>query len=345
MPISNVQNRGLTDVTNVGVANNVKAFAKPQPRNSGIRRRRSETDDASVSRQAPNVRNSLIAQLLPVDVKNMDDELYVSVYASGIFKDMHEKENKYPLDPDYMTRQVDITDRMRAILMDWLVDVHMKFKVKLTTLFLTQNLIDRYLDQYAVARDKLQLVGVTAMLVASKYEEIYPPEINDFILITDRAYTRDEILDMEILMLNRLSFHITVPTSFMFLNRYLAVDDAEEKSLRSDIAHFILQLTLPEYSTLKYSPSRIAASTLYLTNRLFEVTSLSASSSWGPVMSEYTGFSDNDIRGCTKELLQFLCNLETSGNQAVRRKYNKFKNGEILRSAPIQKVLQSQQPQ
>jgi G2/mitotic-specific cyclin-B, other len=94
----------------------------------------------------------------------------------------------------YMTAQTDINEKMRAILVDWLIEVHHKFKLLPETLFLTINLIDRYLEKQAIVRTKLQLVGVTAMLIASKYEEIYAPEVRDFVYITDKAYSKEEIL-------------------------------------------------------------------------------------------------------------------------------------------------------
>ena len=93
--------------------------------------------------------------------------------------------------------QTDIHEKMRAILVDWLVDVHYKFKLVPETLYLTINLIDRYLQKEPVTRQQLQLVGVTAMLIASKYEEIYAPIVKDFVYITDNAYTKEEILSME----------------------------------------------------------------------------------------------------------------------------------------------------
>lgn len=63
-------------------------------------------------------------------------------------------------------------------------------------MFLTVNLIDRFLEHQEVIRKKLQLVGVTAMLIACKYEEVLVPTVEDFILITDKAYTRNEVLTM-----------------------------------------------------------------------------------------------------------------------------------------------------
>lgn len=83
---------------------------------------------------------------------------------------------------------------MRAILVDWLIEVHYKFKLLPETLFLTTNLIDRYLERQPIHRTKLQLIGVTSMLIASKYEEIYAPEVKDFVYITDKAYLKEEIL-------------------------------------------------------------------------------------------------------------------------------------------------------
>ena len=88
-----------------------------------------------------------------------------------------------------MLIQTDINDKMRAILIDWLVEVHLKFKLMPETLFLTHNLIDRFLAKKVVTRKNLQLVGVTAMLLASKYEEIWAPEVRDFVYISDKAYT------------------------------------------------------------------------------------------------------------------------------------------------------------
>jgi hypothetical protein len=96
-------------------------------------------------------------------------------------------QSKYKAMPDYIEKQADINERMRSILIDWLVDVHLKFKLRTETLFLTTHIIDRYLSKAQTTRNKLQLVGVTAMLIASKYEEIYAPEVRDFVHICDKV--------------------------------------------------------------------------------------------------------------------------------------------------------------
>lgn len=82
-----------------------------------------------------------------------------------------------------LSLQTDITAKMRGILVDWLVDVHLKFKLRTETLYMTINLVDRYLSHNLIHRTKLQLVGVAAMFIACKYEEIYAPVVQDFVYI------------------------------------------------------------------------------------------------------------------------------------------------------------------
>lgn len=78
---------------------------------------------------------------------------------------------------DYMVNQPDINAKMRGILVDWLIEVHRKFELMPETLYLTINIVDRFLSVKAVSRRELQLVGISSMLIASKYEEIWAPEV------------------------------------------------------------------------------------------------------------------------------------------------------------------------
>lgn len=81
---------------------------------------------------------------------------------------------------------------MRATLVDWLVQVHMKFKLLTETLFITVNIIDRFLSVcMGIEKDQFQLIGVSALLIATKYEEIYPPTVKDLVYITKKVYTHE----------------------------------------------------------------------------------------------------------------------------------------------------------
>merc|ERR1719431_2319145 len=97
----------------------------------------------------------------------------------------------------YMDKQPDITHNMRQILVDWLVEVSEEYKLQTETLYLAVNFIDRFLSLMSVQRAKLQLVGTAAMFIASKFEEIYPPDVTEFVYITDDTYTKRQVLRME----------------------------------------------------------------------------------------------------------------------------------------------------
>jgi len=117
----------------------------------------------------------------------------------------------------------EITPDMRGILIDWLVEVAEEFRLEGETLFLCVHYIDRYLSriQTAITRGKLQLLGITALLIASKYEEIYVPTIQDIVYIADNTYTKEEVLAMEINLLNTLRFDIAVCTVKRFVQYFL----------------------------------------------------------------------------------------------------------------------------
>lgn len=151
---------------------------------------------------------------------------------------------------------------MRSILVDWLIEVHMKFRLEQETLYLCINILDRYLSRVRVERKELQLVGVTALLLASKYEEIYPPEVKDCVYITDRAYTRQDILDMEATILTELQFNLTVPNAYPFLQRFLFIVNAT--STMRIASRYYLDRMLQEHDVLKFRPSLLAAAVVCL---------------------------------------------------------------------------------
>jgi G2/mitotic-specific cyclin-B, other len=138
----------------------------------------------------------------------------------------------------------------------------MKFRLEQETLYLSVNILDRYLASVTVERKHLQLVGVTALLLASKYEEIYPPEVKDCVFITDRAYTRQDILEMEVSILEELKFNLTVPNAYPFLQRFLFI--AQATSTMKFAASYYLDRMLQEHDFLSFRPSLLAAAVVCL---------------------------------------------------------------------------------
>ena len=205
---------------------------------------------------------------------------------------------------------------MRAILVDWLIEVHYKFKLDPDTLFITINIIDRYLSKIVVKRQFLQLVGVTAMLIASKYEDIYPPPIQDFVYITDNAYTQKDILEMEFEILQALDFEVTFPSSFIFLNRYAKLLRADD--VTKALARYLIELPLIEYRMLKYKPSMIAASAIYVA---FHILKKKIHES----LSDATQYTESGIRSCAKDLCILFHGINKINLQAVKKKFSSSK--------------------
>lgn len=219
-----------------------------------------------------------------------------------------------------MSRQTDVNPKMRAILIDWLLEVHFKFKLLPETLYLTVNIIDRYLERKPVVRTRLQLVGVTAMLIASKFEEIYPPEVKDFVFITSNAYSHDEILEMEAKMLNALRFEITVPTAWVFLSRYARVAGVDQRTKL--LAQYYIERCLQEYDMLRYAPSLQASAALFAAMRTVRA------GAWDSTLASYTSYSAADISAPLADVERYVCH-HSSSLKAARKKFGSKRFSDI----------------
>lgn len=198
----------------------------------------------------------------PEDVKTKDVPEQVSDYADQVVQHMLTVEDLYLPIYGYMKSQTDVNEKMRAILIDWLIEVHFKFKLLPETLFISVNIIDRYLERTDIKRQRLQLLGVTAMWIACKYEEIYAPEIKDFVYITDNAYEQKDILSLEYEILRTLEFNVTTSSSYRFLERFVKLAGVSDKTFK--LAWYLIELPLIEYKMLKYKPSLTSSAALFV---------------------------------------------------------------------------------
>jgi len=244
----------------------------------------------------------------------MGDPQRASQYAADVFACLLEREKRFLPCPEYLDTQPHITGKMRAILIDWLVDVHMKYRMRLATLYLTVNIIDRYLSRCQVARKKLQLVGVVAMSIAGKYEEIDPPKIWEFAYITDHTYSNQEIVNMECTMLQALDYEVAAPTPASILDRLQRLNGCDAVHLSH--AQYILELSLINHGMLQYPPSLLVCAALLLSNEL-----LGRSPVWSAAMAHHTQRSLQSLQDCKEHLMKLQIAAKTATLQAVRRKY------------------------
>jgi hypothetical protein len=282
-----------------------------------------------------------------------DDQLIgLRPYLSDIHRLYQETEGLKHASASYMSKQIDINAKMRAILIDWLVEVHSKFKLVAETLYLTVSLIDRFLEREQIPRNKLQLVGVTAMFVACKYEEVFPPACSDFVFVSDKLYSREEILRMEGLILSTLGFELTSPSAFVFIRRIAKVAGiaTAPRSTTELLANYLLELTLQEDRMRVYLPSLLCAAAIWLTLTLtltltppppltltltppLTLTRSAAAiwlalktrgeQPWSAALAQHSTYTEADLQPCVRDLHGLHGMAAATSLQAVYKKYTR----------------------
>ena len=250
---------------------------------------------------------------------------YTGEYLDEIYNNLlsDEEELKYRPKMGYMTWQSDINEQMRAILIDWLVEVHYRFRLKSETLFQTVWIIDTYLSLIEITRAKLQLLGIASLLISCKSNEIYYPHLNEFTDITDGAYIKNELIDMEKKVLKILDFNIIAPTPNDFYNIIAKAFCFDEKQFY--LGKYFLESALIDYRMIKFNPSVIACSCAYIVMKFFGIDNYKIL---------YKNDVVNDIcpQKVIKEAARDICslvkNLSQSTLKAVKDKYslNQFCN-------------------
>ena len=279
------------------------------------------------SKNKKNIKNELenynkITQNNPQFVYEYFDDIYIYY--------LELSDALYPL-YGYMLNQNEINPKMRSILIDWLVDVHSKFHLTPDTLYITVNIIDKFLSKEKIKRKNFQLLGITSLFITNKYEEIYPPELKDHVEVTDNAYSKKDVLEMEGLILDTLDFNITFPTSFKFFEVFFEKFKKKFYICYNDkflyFARYLMTLSLIDYNMLKYTNSEIAISVLYLSYKFIEDN---IDMKLNNIILFYDNkFNENNIQNCVKNICKLLDDEDKkdfNNNeelQAVRNKFNK----------------------
>ncbi|KAF3327226.1 cyclin-A3-1-like protein [Carex littledalei] len=263
----------------------------------------------------------------------VEDPQMAAPYASDIYqylRSMEVEPKRRPLHNYMETTQVDLTADMRGVLIDWLVDVAEDYKLVSDTLYLTVSYVDRFLSYNAIKRDKLQLLGASSMLIASKYEDIIPPHVNDFCFVTANTYNKQEIVEMESDVLAFLKFEMGNPTVRTFLRRF--IKDGQEYGKYSNLeleflAHYLAELSLIDYGCIKFLPSVVAASAVFLARFTLQPTNYP----WSTKLERSTGYKVSELKECIYVLLELQSNKRCSTLVAIRDKYKQHSSdGDIL---------------
>ncbi|KAF3764849.1 hypothetical protein M406DRAFT_91116 [Cryphonectria parasitica EP155] len=257
-----------------------------------------------------------------LDSEDRDDPLMVAEYAHEIFDYLLTIEPSSLPNPDYMEHQDELEWKTRSILVDWLIEVHTRFHLLPETLFLAINIIDRFLSEKVVQLDRVQLVGITAMFIASKYEEVLSPHVGNFKHVADNGFSESEILAAERFILQTLEYDLSYPNPMNFLRRISKADNYDIQT--RTVAKYLLEISIVDRRFMPYRPSHVAAAAMYMARLILD------RGDWDETLSFYAGYTETEIEPIIHLMVDYLA--RPVAHEAFFKKYasKKFLKASIL---------------
>lgn len=244
----------------------------------------------------------------PLDYSRCGEE-----YSQEIYHRHRRDEHSHQVPKNHLAFQDEIDGEGRAIVVDWLVHIETKHRMRPQTLYMAINIIDRYLSKARVKRDELQLVGIAAMSLAAKFEELTTVKISAWTRIA--KYASEEIIHMEHAIFKTLGFELRVPTAAHFLNFFIRANRSDEGQ-HKELIRYLVELALVENHMAHYRPSLIVAAATMLSNQMTGRQFI-----WPASIMEQSGYTDDDIRSCAHELRLIHRAAPRNPNKAVRQRY------------------------
>ena len=288
-------------------------------------------EEKKINKRGDNINNNVDddeneVKIKYFDISNINNIQIPKEYINVIYYNLLKEEEKgiKPMpDYTYMSRQNEINEKMRSILVDWIIDVHFKFGFTDETLFMTVSIIDRYLSICQITRTNFQLLGITALMIACKHEEIDLPKIDDFIYITDNAYVKDEVIKMEEDVLSKLNFAFLYPSPIKFFE-YLSLHFKFEKKHHM-MGKYLMESFLLDVKNAKYKPSIISCACAYIVMKFFKMANYHDSYNKKFYVLDETveKYSEHNIKECAKDICLLVDNINKTNYQACSKKYSK----------------------
>ncbi|EKV04804.1 G2/M-specific cyclin NimE [Penicillium digitatum PHI26] len=279
-------------------------------------------EEPAVKEPEISVKDALNHAVQDLDTEDLDDPSMAAEYVVEIFEYLKDLEIITLPNPDYIDHQPDLEWKMRGILVDWLIEVHTRFRLLPETLFLAVNIIDRFLSAEVVALDRLQLVGVTAMFIASKYEEVLSPHVANFSHVADETFSDKEILDAERHVLATLEYNMSFPNPMNFLRRISKADNYDIQT--RTLGKYLVEISLLDHRFMGFPQSHISAAAMYLARLILE------RGPWDVNLAHYSGYTEEEIHPVFQLMVDYL--RRPVSHEAFFKKYasKKFLKASIL---------------
>lgn len=271
-----------------------------------------------------------------INFNTQNEEEYIKDIFENLIKE--EKNMINIINPNYFEYQKDINQSMRSILIDWLIDVHNKLNFKPETLYMTIYIIDSYLSQKIIQRKRFQLLGVTALLISTKFNEVYSRRLIDYVFITDNAYTIEDIKIMEKEISKTLNFNFLIPSALSFyeiISKNIGITGDKDKY---NFGEFLIQSFLIDFRSLSYSYSTIAYTSCYLVMKFYQMKNyqICFDNKFYSVKNNSNIVFDNNGNGVIKECAQNMCRviseMVNSNYQSTIKKYSGFNFYDIIKN-------------
>ena len=285
-----------------------------------------KTDNKKIKQKKTKFQKDISGKYFPLnDLLQIKNIQIPFEYLNDIYKNLliEEKEGMIPkAEYNYMKNQNEINEQMRSILIDWILDVHFKFGFTDETLFMTIAIIDRYLSIEKISRTKLQLLGITALMISCKHEEIDLPKVDDFIYITDNAYKRNEVFIMENDVLNKLNFSLCYPSPIKFYE--LITLAFKFNKTKFYMGKYLMESFLIDLKNIKYKSSIIACACTYIVMKYFKMNNYqeSYSKKWF-MLDENSPSITYIVKECAKDICLFVDNIQKTNFLSCQKKYAK----------------------
>ena len=292
-----------------------KAAPKPGPKESTV-----EIKEIKENNSSENISNASTKASTPSNYfeERMNPQ-YLYEYSDELYQSMKEAEsvNAVTYDENFWTK-TGLDQRKRNSFIHYMYLIHLRFSLLPETLFLAVNLFDRVILKVKLDTDHLQMAAVTCLFIASKYQEIYPPDARDFIGIIGKMYTVEQMLDMEVKILKILDYEVLTTSTLVFFEYLLDVKMLNKDENIYCLGSMFLECNLFNMDILHYSPRLQAAGCIYLAYQLTQSTTESTLRE----LSFFSGKAENDIRKFVSLFLfGFNHSIEPISKGAIVKKY------------------------
>ena len=253
-------------------------------------------------------------------------------YLNEIFENLYKEEIRmYAVLKLTEITQSDLNEKIKATIVNWLIQVHFRFKLRDETLFLAIHLLDRFLTVKFIKRRRLQVLAITCLLIACKYEEIFSPEIRDLVCILDKRCSVEDILQAEVEILKVLKFEVTIPSVLRYFEILATKFDFTTEAYL--FGKYLLELSLLFWKMRNRLNCLIASSVCYMILKIFYDEDFKLQEKINQFYS-LINFKQEEIEECVLNLCFVLDNVKSSNFLSSVRKYMSQEYLEVANNFP-----------